>query len=209
MRFNKWMAIAVCAALTTSCGENSTKETTSNADTTVTNETARGTETSESSNNAYNVNVPEATRTSFQTKYPNATNVTWRKYEPVNSIEWDWAGWPVLDTGDYAVSYNWDGTEYWSWYDENNNWVGSTAAVKDYSTMPQAVNNTIKSQYSGYTITSVDKENDKNRTAYEVDLEKGDMKMKVLISESGKVIKKKDMSTGEKSKTNPKDTATQ
>lgn len=151
------------------------------------------------------VNVPEPTRTAFTTKYPNAANVTWRKYEPVNTIEWDWTGWPTLDTGDYVVTYNADGTEYWTWYDNDNNWVGTITTVSDHSSLPSAVSNRIKTDFDGYTIVSIDKENDKNRTAYEIELSKGDAKAKVLIDESGKVLKKKTMGadgTSTKEKTN-------
>ncbi|HET9431047.1 MAG TPA: PepSY-like domain-containing protein [Chitinophagaceae bacterium] len=203
MRFNKWLIIAICAAFTSSCGENSTKETT------VETDTAGAAITSESSNQGYetskSVEVPPATRTSFETKYPNATNVTWRKYEPVSRIEWDWADWPVLDTGDYMVNYTWDGSEYWTWYDEDNNWIGTVSTVTDYAGLPAAVNKTIQSEFAGYTVSAVDKENDKNRTAYEIDLTKGDEQMRVLIDENGKVWKKKNLTTGEKTKSNPKD----
>jgi hypothetical protein len=198
MRFSKWLAVAVCAAITTSCGENSTKERTDSDTSTVSTRTDvndpvnTGTTTS--------INVPEPTRTAFSTKYPNATNVTWRKYEPNSNIEWDWAGWPVMDTNDYAVSYTWDGSEYWTWYDENNNWIGTVSTVTDHSSLPAAVNKTVQSQYPGYTIVSVDKENDKNRTAYEIDLSKGDDKAKVLIAENGSVLKKKSMTDGQKTK---------
>ena len=181
MNLSKWLGAALCAVVTTSCGNNSTETTDTDTSTAV----RTTTETNPPVNTSTSIEVPEATRTSFNTKYPNATNVTWRKYEPVNNIEWDWSGWPKLDTGDYAVSYNWDGTEYWSWYDENNNWIGTVSTVSDHASLPAAVNKTIQAQYPGYTIVSVDKENDKNRTAYEVELSKGDDKAKVLIAENG------------------------
>lgn len=197
MRLSKWFAVALCAAITTSCGENSTKETT---DTDTTTTVGTSTETNASVNTSTSIDVPEPTRTAFTTKYPNATNVTWRKYEPVNTIEWDWAGWPVLDTGDYAVSYTWDGSEYWTWYDENNNWIGTVSTVTDHASLPAAVNKTVQTQFPGYTIVSIDKENDKNRTAYEIELSKGDDKAKLLVAENGSVLKKKSVTDGEKSK---------
>jgi hypothetical protein len=196
MRWNKWFVIALCAALTTSCGENSTTESTTSDTTTTYDSTTAAVTTPVTTS----VEVPEATRTSFQTRYPNATNVTWRRYEPVNSIEWDWAGWPVLDTGDYVATYTWDGTEYWTWYDDNNNWIGTVSTVTDHNSLPAAVNKTIQSQFPGYTIVSVDKENDKNRTAYEVELAKGEDKAKLLVAENGNVLKKKMNTDGTKTK---------
>ncbi|HEX6193564.1 MAG TPA: PepSY-like domain-containing protein [Chitinophagaceae bacterium] len=190
MRFSKWMVIAVCAAVTTSCGENSTTETKTNADTSTTATTPR-TDVSEPVNTSTSLNVPEPTRTAFTTKYPNAANVSWRRYEPVNTIDWDWTGWPKMDTSDYAVSYNADGSEHWAWYDQDNNWIGTVSSVTDFASLPAAVTKTVQAQYPGYTITSVDKENDKNRVAYEIELNKGNEKAKLLVAEDGKVIKKK------------------
>ena len=184
------MVIGVCAAVTTSCGENSTKETSTNSDTTTTATTPR-TDVSEPVTTSTSMNVPEATRTAFTTKYPNAANVNWRRYEPVNTIDWDWTGWPKMDTSDYAVSYNADGSEYWAWYDQDNNWIGSVTTVTDVNSIPAAVNKTVQEQFPGYTVTSVDKENDKNSTAYEIELTKSGAKAKLLVAEDGKVLKKK------------------
>ena len=200
MRLSKWLAVAVCAAITTSCGENSTKERTDSDTSTVSTRTDVNDPVNTGTTATTSINVPEPTRTAFSTKYLNATNVTWRKYEPNSTIEWDWAGWPVMDTNDYAVSYTWDGSEYWTWYDENNNWIGTVSTVTDHSSLPAAVNKTVQSQYPGYTIVSIDKENDKNRTAYEIELTKGDDKAKVLIAENGSVLKKKSMTDGQKTK---------
>jgi uncharacterized membrane protein YkoI len=40
--------------------------------------------------------------------------------------------------------------------------------------LPDPVKKTIKNSYAGYKIKSIDEENDKNRTVYEIKLEKGD-----------------------------------
>jgi len=66
--------------------------------------------------------------------------------------------------------------------------------------LPDAVNKTLESQFPGYTITNVNKENDKNRTAYEIKMEKGEDKMKALIDQNGNVMKKKGKENGEKIK---------
>src|SRR5688572_2348069 len=71
------------------------------------------------------IEAPATIRTSFETKYPQATNVRWQYYRPdlTTNFEWDWSGWPMLDTSDYAVSYNWNGNDYWAWYDQDGNWI--------------------------------------------------------------------------------------
>ena len=149
------------------------------------------------------VEAPANIRTAFETKYPQATNVRWQYHRPdITDVDWEWSGWSGLDTSDYAVSYNWDGNEYWAWYDQDGNWIGTVNKVADHSSLPAAVNTTIKNQYSGNTVVSVDRENDKNRTAYEIELDNG---TRLLIDENGKILKKKDATTDTKTKVNPKD----
>lgn len=188
MKSVKWFMLAGMVALFSSCGENSSKSDEEKKDS-----SSYSTSTT-STNAAYtSVEVPATTRTSFETKYPNAANVQWKRYtsDPVTVVDWDLTGWPMLDTNDYYVTFDWDGNNYYAWYDEEGNWIGATTTLTDHSKLPAAVNNAIKNQYAGYTIVEVDVENDKNRTAYEVELDKGGEKVKVLFSENGTVIKKK------------------
>lgn len=183
MKIKKWISAAGIMALLVACGENSTKKDT-DADTTAT--------TSVTTTNTYTaVDVPATTKTTFETKYPAATNVQWSRYSEPVPVEWDLTGWPTMDTSDYVVMFDYDGYDYYAWYDENGNWIGATYHMTDHSKLPSAVNNAIKNQFAGYTIVEVDKEIDKSRTAYEVELSKGEDKVKVLFDENGTVIKKK------------------
>ncbi|HUR66601.1 MAG TPA: PepSY-like domain-containing protein [Chitinophagaceae bacterium] len=197
MNFKHWIAIAGCAAIAASCGDSSTKDKDETKDTTTVTTTAPV----NPSPSAPMVEVPEPTRTAFTTKYPKASNATWGRYEPVEYIDWGWAGWPSMDTSDYYVRYNMDGNDYWTWYDDAGAWVGTVSTVTNYSGLPTPVNNAVNSNFAGYTITSVQMENDKNRTAYEIKLEKGADKAKLLVAEDGKVIKKvNNPANGEKTK---------
>ncbi|HEX2630558.1 MAG TPA: PepSY-like domain-containing protein [Chitinophagaceae bacterium] len=202
MRLRNVIAIITVTVFAAACGNNSTKDSTGN-DTLPGDNTAINTNVSPTTQT---VIVPEPTQSSFKTKYPTATNVTWNRYEPVSTIDWEWSGWPVMDTADYVAQFNWDGTDYWAWYDENNNWIGTVSTMSDYAGLPAAVNDAVKKNFDGYTITSVSKENDKNRTAYEIKLSKGDDKAVALIGEDGKVWKKKMNTDGVKTKEkeNPK-----
>lgn len=191
MKLKSLLLPAIGAIILSSCGESST-DNTADKDT-VSNNSMTTTTTSEGRTT---VVVPEKTKTSFETKYPNATNTVWTKYEPVEKIEWTWYEWPAMDTNDYVVTYQWDGSNYWTWYDEQGEWIGTVTNITDFSSLPAAVTKTLNSQFDGFTITEVDKENDKNRTAYEIDLEKGTDKMKVLIDEMGTVMKKKGTMNG-------------
>ena len=186
MKLKNWLFISGALIIFSSCGENSTTETTkdSTASAAVTDNTAAPVPAS--------VDVPVTTRTNVETKYAGASNVTWSYYdEPYNNIDWEWAAWPSLDKNDYLVRYTWNGADYYTWYDQDGNWVGSVTAVTDYAGLPAAVNNTVKKEFPGYTISSVDKENDKNREAYEIKLENGNDKAKALIAADGSLLKKK------------------
>lgn len=195
MRLKNLLALATVVVFATSCGESSTKET----------GTAESVSTMENKIPVtapveMTVVVPEPAKLSFQEKYPTASNVTWNRYEPVSTFDWEWTGWSAMDTADYAVTYKVDGSDYWTWYDNENNWVGTVTVVTDYAGLPAAVNKSIQSNFPEYTIVSVDKENDKNRTAYELELTKGEDRMKALIAENGTVLKKKGIVSGEKVK---------
>jgi hypothetical protein len=155
-----------------------------------------------SSSEAY-ASVPQPAKTNFESRYPQATNVKWEHFEPV-PVEADatvyYPEWMTsLDTSDYQVNFNWDGMDYIAWYD-NGEWIGSTARMTDNSKLPKAVNDAIHERYPDYTITEVDKQNDKNMTVYEVDLEKGKDKLKITFDENGKTLKAKGKVSGEKVK---------
>jgi Putative beta-lactamase-inhibitor-like, PepSY-like len=183
------------------CNDNATTADESKKDSSVTVTSTENTPV----NNNVGVDVPQPTRTAFETKYPKATNVKWSRYEPETGVTPDPADWNYkLDTSDYVVNFNLDGEDYYAWYDDGA-WVRATSPVKDHSKLPAAVNEAIRSQYAGYDITEVDKENDKDRTTYEVDLKKGDDKMKVHFDENGKVVKAKGRVDGKKVKEKEED----
>ena len=179
-----WIAAIAGTFLLAACGDNST-ETTYNEKTTDVAPTTNATPTV-----TPEYNPPDNTRVAFQTKYPNATDVNWSAYKPYERINWEWTGWPSMDTTYYAVNYKVDNRSFWSWWDRNNNWIGSSSVIEDSTMLPDPVKKTLKNSYSGYKITSIDEENDKNRIVYEIKLEKGDAYAKVLIDKSGKILKK-------------------
>jgi hypothetical protein len=195
MRSKNLLALATVVVFATSCGESSTKET-GTAETVSTADTKMP----DIVPVKMTVVVPEPAKLSFQEKYPTASNVSWNRYEPVSTFDWEWTGWSTMDTADYMVTYKVDANDYWSWYDNENNWVGTITTITDYAGLPAEVNKSIASNFPGYTIVSVDKENDKNRTAYELELTKGEDRMKALIAENGTVLKKKGIVSGEKVK---------
>jgi hypothetical protein len=124
--------------------------------------------------------------------------VQWQKYSQAPAeIDWQWYGWPTLDTNDYVANFYMDDNPYWIWYDQDGNWVGTVETVA-IANVPETVNKTVQTQYSGYTIESVNKENVKNKSAYEIKMKKGEDWVKILVDENGKVIKKKAKMDGTK-----------
>jgi hypothetical protein len=138
--------------------------------------------------------VPEATRQAFVDQYPDGINVVWSNYDPDVVIihDWDLAGWPVIQTDDYAVRFDMGTDTYYAWYDNEGTWIGTAYVVKDYSTMPLSVRNSVTTLYPGYTITAVNKEFYRDRVAYEITLKNvNDSKVVVLTDMNGNVIKSK------------------
>lgn len=198
MKFENLLAILIVVIIATSCRNNSTDK--SSGFDTVISSASTNTTVTQTTLVTQKFPVPDKIQTSFEAKYPAVTAVNWSRYEPMTAFDWDWSGWPKMDSYDYMVKFSMDSIDYWEWYDNDYNWVGTVSAVPDVNGMPPAVTNTVKSEFPGYTIVSVNKENDKNITAYEIQLTKGDDKMKALISESGSVMKKKGVVAGDKMK---------
>ncbi len=185
MKARNWFLVAGLAVGVVACQEGRTDADEKSEDTSrIAN--------SSSSPDQYN-DIPQATRTSFESKYPNASNVRWSKYDnSVDKSTMDHSDVRYnLDANDYEVRFNIDNADYVAWYDDGN-WIYTTSRVTDPSTLPAAVSNRIKKDYPDYTIVETDKENDKDRTMYEVELEKGSDKVKLMIAENGDIIKKKD-----------------
>ncbi|HEX6182235.1 MAG TPA: PepSY-like domain-containing protein [Chitinophagaceae bacterium] len=186
------LSIGVLACNDASTGSDANKDSTV---TTTTTSTAR-----DADNTRVVAEVPAATKTSFEAKYPNATNVRWTYYEPEDRSTLDPSDWNYsLDTNDYVVRFNWDNADYYAWYDDGN-WVRASTPVSDHAKLPAAVNDAIRNQFAGYKIVEVDKEHDKDRVTYEVDLEKGEDKIKATFDENGTVVKKKSKIDGQKEK---------
>jgi hypothetical protein len=189
-------------AATTSCNNSSDNDKTQVKDTIANSTTENTTVHTKRIKAGKPVEVMPVIQTKFTEKYPTAKEVEWTKYDqamqPID-IDWDLAGWAPLDTSIYTATYVIDTTDYWSWYTPSGDWI-ATVSTYPANGLPDAVNKTIQDQFPGYTVTSVNKENDKNRTAYEIKMEKGADKMKALIDESGNVMKKKGKENGEKVK---------
>lgn len=137
--------------------------------------------------------APASIHNSFYAQYPAATNVVWTNYDATIGVPLDWemAGWAVLEPDDFVVRFNMDNEDYYAWYDSEGNWVGTAYVVKDHSTVPVVISNTITSQYPGYTISSVTREFETDRVNYEVELKNNSNKVKLLLDSNGNILKQK------------------
>ncbi len=133
--------------------------------------------------------VPETVQTSFKTKSAKAEKVTWKKYK-ASATEDDVR---LTANGDYYyVMYYDNGADYTTWYDANGIIVKTSMRVNGPKELPDAVNMVINKEYPGYTITEIDKENDKDIDVFEIELNKGDSKSKIKITPAGEIVKRKD-----------------
>ena len=146
-----------------------------------------------STNTSAAYGLPVVIRSDFEAQYPTATNVTWSKFDYATTpIDWELTDWSSMDNNDYVVQFDMGSDKMYAWYDETGHWIGSAYAVANNSMLPSAINTTLTSNYSGYTIESVQKEMWKDRTAYEIKMKNGDARKKVLIDMNGTVLKEKD-----------------
>lgn len=141
------------------------------------------------------VSVPAGTQTAFTTQYPGATNVVWAKHDSLAAVPIDlrMAGWKRMDAEDFLVKFDLNNENYYAWYDSDGNWVGSAYTMKDPAKLPAAVSaavkNAVKTKYPGYSITNVNREFQKNKKAYEIELKKDDNTVRMLVNSDGKIIK--------------------
>lgn len=202
MKLRNFLTIVAAVGVVVACNPSykatdktgSTTDSTAVSTDTSMNTTSPSTDTmSGNKTSSTTVTVPEGTRTAFTTQYPTATNVVWANYDTQAElpIDWEMTGWTALDANDYLVRFDMDNENYYAWYDSDGNWVGSAYAMKDVTQLPEAVSKVINEKYAGYTVKSVNREFQKDKMAYEVELTKTDGKAKVLVDSNGTIIKEK------------------
>ena len=138
--------------------------------------------------------------TDFESRYPGASEVVWYRYDPIDRVEILPSDWNYsMDANDYQVVFNADGNQYVAYYD-NGSWIYSETYKFDRTKLPAAVNSAINSEYAGYTIKDVSREDNRSRVVYEVELMKGNDKCKIHYGADGSVVKKKCRTDGVKTK---------
>jgi len=143
--------------------------------------------------NATQSQPPTVVEPVFSKQYPTASNAVWSNYDSLANVPIDMrlTGWKKLDAEDHMVKFDYEDESYYAWYDSNGKWIGSAYTVKDISKLPvkvkTAVQNAIKTRYAGYEISQVNRELQTGKSAYEVELAKGDKEVRMLVTPAGKI----------------------
>jgi uncharacterized membrane protein YkoI len=136
----------------------------------------------------------------FRTRYPNASNVVWYNYDNSDLYEMSPNDWNFnMGDDDYEVHFMMDGTNYVAYYD-NGKWIRSDIMMMDRSKLPPSISGSINTQYAGYSIDAVSREDMLNGVVYEVQLKKGNDHCKIHYNMDGTIVKRKCVNNGTKSK---------
>ena len=117
--------------------------------------------------------IPSAVLKAFQEKYPQAQDVEWEKESDTElEAEFD------LNGEEMSANFSQDGT-----------WMETETEIKRKD-LPKAVQSTLKSQFAGYEIEESEKvATPEQPEAYEVEIEKGETTLSVMLDKNGKVLK--------------------
>ena len=107
-------------------------------------------------------------------------------------IDWELTDWSPMDNNDYVVVFDMESDKVNAWYDSKGSWIGSAYTLNNNSLLPSAVSTTVSTNYSGYTIESVQREMWKDKSAYEIKLKNNDSRVKLLVDANGTILKQKD-----------------
>jgi uncharacterized membrane protein YkoI len=118
--------------------------------------------------------APTKVKDAFNKKFPQAKSVQWDKE---NATEWE-------------AEFEMNGKNYSANFGIDGKWKETEYEISE-SELPTAVKNTLNKEFKGYDIEGAEVTETPNMKAYEVEIEKGETTMEVVIDENGKVLKKK------------------
>lgn len=117
--------------------------------------------------------VPNAVKQAFAKQFPTAKGVKWSKES----------------TDEFEAEFKSAQGEQSANFDMNGKWLITETEVSEKS-LPAAVQQTIKTQFSGYKIEETEKAETPDQGAfYEIKLERGEKTIVAQISSDGKVLK--------------------
>lgn len=116
--------------------------------------------------------APEAVKQSFKAKYPGEIDPDWGKDA----------------NGNYESHFKMDGTKYRADFSPNGSWIETETNI-DKKDLPDAIQAKIKSDYSDYEITEIEKvEHFSKGTFYDVEFKREGKNKDVEFDASGNVI---------------------
>ena len=117
--------------------------------------------------------VPQAVMSQFQQKFPDAKSVEWSK-ESASELE---------------AEFKMNGEEMSANFSNTGEWLETETEIKEKD-LPEAVKNTLTSQYADYKVEESEQVSTPEQSkAYEVEIEKGETTLEVVLDPSGKVVK--------------------
>ena len=118
--------------------------------------------------------APTKVKDAFNKKFPQAKSVHWDKE---NATEWE-------------AEFKMEGKEYSANFGTDGTWKETEYEISEKE-LPTSVKNTLSKDFKGYDIEGAEVTETPKFKAYEVELEKGETTIEVVIDEHGKVLKKK------------------
>lgn len=119
--------------------------------------------------------APAKVQDAFKAKFSNAEHVKWEKE---NSNEWE-------------AEFKMEGKEYSANFSNEGEWK-ETEHEMNKADLPEAVSNTLSSEFAGYEVEEAEMVETPKFKGYELELEKGKSTLEVVFDENGKVLKKKE-----------------
>jgi hypothetical protein len=118
--------------------------------------------------------VPENVKNAFNKKFPQAKNVHWDKESNT-----EWEAEFKMNSKNYSANFGTDGT-----------WKETEYEISEKE-LPETVKNTLNKDFNGYDIENAEITETPDSKAYEVEVEKDEITIEVVIDEQGKIIKQK------------------
>lgn len=117
--------------------------------------------------------IPSKVKDAFDKKFPHAKSVEWEK-ESVS--EWE-------------AEFKMNGKEYSANFGTNGTWKETEYEVS-IKELPDAIKNALNKEFKGYEIEDAEITETPTYRAYEVEIEKDETTMEVVIDKNGKILKK-------------------
>lgn len=118
--------------------------------------------------------TPSSVKSAFEKKFPKAKSVEWEKE---NDSEWE-------------AEFKMNGVEYSANFSNDGTWKETEHEIKE-SELPSAVKSTLIDQFGDYKVEEVEMIEAPEFSGYEIEIEKGEETIELVIDNSGKVLKKK------------------